>query len=168
MQVAIAPIPTDREEKVAFQLPERCDISIQHFSLQGGLPAGHRLALNPANGTLSYLVWDGMQVHMVLQQQFTNSELSLLLPLLESYPYYCPYEIMYARFYNGTVTDEELAQARRHLRKAMERGTWEQEMKPVRNVLSRTRAKLQHFGYTISSILETGYIVRAVRGKVLV
>jgi len=160
MQVAIAPTPTDREEKVAFQLPEQCDRSIQHFSLQGGLPDGHRLALNPTNGTLSYLAWDGRQVHLILQQQFTNSELSLLLPLLESYPHYCPYEIMYARFYNGTITDVEIAQTRRHLRTAMQRGTWEQEMKPVRNVLSRTRAKLHHFGYTISSILETGYIVR--------
>ena len=160
MQVAIASTPTEREETVAFQLPEQYDVSIQHFSLQGGLPDGHRLALNPTNGTLSYLAWDGEQVHLVLQQQFTNSELSLLLPLLESYPHYCPYEIMYARFYNGTVTDAEIAQTRRHLRIAMQRGTWEQEMKPVRNVLSRTRAKLQHFGYTISSILETGYIVR--------
>ncbi len=166
MQVAIA--PTEREEQVAYQLPEQRDVSIQHFSLQGQLPDGHRLALNPANGTLSYLVWDGREVSLVLQQQFTNSELSLLLPLLESYPHYCPYEIMYARFYNGTVTDVEVARVRRHLRKAIERGTWEQEMKPVRNVLSRTRAKLQHFGYTISSILETGYIVRPARGRGLV
>jgi len=166
MQVAIA--PTEREEQVAYQLPERCDDSIQHFSLQGQLPDGHRLALHPSSGTLSYLVWDGREVHMVLQQQFTNSELSLLLPLLESYPYYCPYEVMYARFYNGTVTDVELARTRRHLRAAIERGTWEQEMKPVRNVLSRTRAKLQHFGYTISSILETGYIVRAAPVRRLV
>ena len=148
MQVAIA--PTEREEQVAYQLPEQRDVSIQHFSLQGQLPDGHKLALNPVNGTLSYLVWDGRQVSLALQQQFTNSELSLLLPLLESYPHYCPYEIMYARFYNGTVTDVEVARVRRHLRTAIERGTWEQEMKPVRNVLSRTRAKLQHFGYTIS------------------
>jgi len=151
---------TEREEKVAFQLPEPCDVAIQHFSLQDELPAGHKLALNPTNGTLSYLVWDGTQVHMVLQQQFTSSELSLLVPLLNSYPYYCPYDVMYAHFYNGTITDEEIAQARRHLQNAFKRGSWEQEMKPVRNVLSRTRAKLQHFGYTISSILETGYIVR--------
>lgn len=169
MQAAIA--LTEREEQVAYQLPEQCDVSIlaiQHFSLQGQLPDGHKLALHPANGTLSYLVWDGEQVYMALQQQFTNSELSLLLPLLESYPHYCPYEVMYAHFYNGTVTDIEIARVRRHLRSAIERGTWEQEMKPVRNVLSRTRAKLQHFGYTISSILETGYIVRPARGRGLV
>jgi len=160
MQAATA--LTEREETVVFQLPEQCDVSIQHFSLQGELPAGHRLALNPTNGTLSYLVWDGKQVHLVLQQQFTNSELSLLLPLLESYPYYCPYAVMYAHFYNGIITEKEIAQASRHLQTALVRGSWEQEMKPVRNVLSRTRAKLQHFGYTISSILETGYIVRVV------
>jgi hypothetical protein len=157
MQAATA--LTEREETVVFQLPEQCDI-LQHFSLQEELPAGHRLALNPTNGTLSYLVCDGKQVQLVLQQQFTNSELSLLLPLLESYPYYCPYAVMYAHFYNGIITEKEITQASRHLQTALVRGTWEQEMKPVRNVLSRTRAKLQHFGYTISSILETGYIVR--------
>ena len=151
---------TEREEKVAFQLPEQSDVAIQYFFLQEELSSEHRLALNPASGTLAYLVWDGRQVQMVLQQQFTSSELSLLVPLLKSYPYYCPYDVMYAHFYNGTITEEEIAQARRHLQNAMNRGTWEQEMKPVRNVLSRTRAKLQPFGYTISSILETGYIVR--------
>ncbi len=168
MQAAIATKPAEYQEKVAFQLPEQVEVSIQHFSLRGQLPEGHRLALHPVTGTLSYLVWDGREVQMVLQQQFTNSELSLLVPLLESFPHYCPYEVMYAHFYNGTVTEMEIARVRRHLRNAMERGTWEQEMKPVRNVLSRVRGKLQHFGLTISSILETGYIVRPVRGKGLI
>jgi hypothetical protein len=32
-------------------------------------------------------------------------------------------------------------------------------MRPVRNVLSRTRLKVRSFGIEISSILETGYVL---------
>ena len=35
-------------------------------------------------------------------------------------------------------------------------------MRPVRNVLSRTRLKTRAFGIEISSILETGYILMYV------
>ncbi len=41
----------------------------------------------------------------------------------------------------------------------MYEGIWDQEMRPVRNVLSRTRLKMRTFGFDISSILETGYIL---------
>lgn len=138
------------------------DVHIRPFPLQGVLPPDHNLFLNEDSGTLSYVAGDGLYPQLWLQEQFTVSELSLLVPLLESYPHFCPYELLYASFYNGTVTDEEILVARRRLQRALERGNWEQEMKPVRNVLSRTRLKLQHFGLTISSILETGCIVRVM------
>src|SRR5579859_4198850 len=97
--------------------------SILHYSLQDALPAGHTLALNTELGTLSYIssgeeVFEsqagaapydqsGSKVvpQLLAQQQFTASELSILLPLLDSYPFYCPYEVLYASFYNGEVTE---------------------------------------------------------------
>lgn len=138
------------------------DVHIRPFPLQGALPQNHGLFLNEDRGTLTYLAGNGQSAELWLQEQFTTSELSLLVPLLESYPHFCPYELLYASFYNGIVTDEELLAARRRLQRALDGGNWEQEMKPVRNVLSRTRLKLQHFGLTISSILETGCIVRVM------
>ncbi len=133
---------------------------ILYFTLQNALPEGHALVLNTRLGTLSYLhTLEGKWPRMLVQQQFTNSELSLLRPLLEHFPQYCPHEVMFANFYNGTVTEKSIARARERLQEAMEYGTWDHEMRPVRNVLSRTRLKLKNFGVDILSILETGYML---------
>jgi hypothetical protein len=132
---------------------------ILYFAPGGLLPAGHTLVLNRALGTLSYLSRGIDRPRLVMQQQFTSSELSLLLPLLELYPDYCPYEVMFASFYNGTITDETVELCRQRLYEALEKGTWDQQLRPLRNVLSRTRMKLRPFGIDISSILETGYIL---------
>lgn len=133
---------------------------ILYFHLQGALPEEHTLALNTGLGTLSYLsIDDNLRPRMLAQQQFTHSELSLLRPLLEHYPHYCPHEVMFANFYNGSVTDQAIARARERLQEAMEYGTWDHEMRPIRNVLSRTRLKLKDFGLDVLSILETGYML---------
>lgn len=133
---------------------------IFYFNLQNALPEGHILALNARLGTLSYLhTAEDNWPRMLVQQQFTNSELSLLRPLLESYPQYCPHEVMFANFYNGSVTDKTIARARERLQEALDYGTWDHEMRPVRNVLSRTRLKLKDFGIDVLSILETGYML---------
>lgn len=133
---------------------------ILYFNLQGALPEGHTLVLNTRLGTLSYLhTSEGKWPRMLVQQQFTNSELSLLRPLLEHYPHYCPHEVMFANFYNGSVNEKTIARARERLQEAMDYGTWDHEMRPVRNVLSRTRLKIKDFGMDILSILETGYML---------
>lgn len=130
-----------------------------YFSLEGTLPAGHTLVLNIRLGTLSYLSRGIDRPRLEMQQQFTSSELSLLRPLLELYPHYCPYEVMFASFYNGTITDEMVEQYRQRLYEALEADIWDQQLRPIRNVLSRTRIKLRPFGIDISAILETGYIL---------
>lgn len=133
---------------------------ILYFGLRDALPEGHVLALNTALGTLSYLSLDeDQQPRLLAQQQFTQSELSLLRPLLEHYPHYCPHEVMFANFYNGAITEQTIARARTRLQEAADYGTWDHEMRPVRNVLSRTRLKLKDFGMDILSILETGYML---------
>ena len=132
---------------------------ILHFSLQGLLPVGHTLALNPSLGTLSHIVMNHDRPQMIMEQQFSNSEISVLLPLLESYPYFCPYDVLLASFTYGKVTDAAIERCRQHLQEAQEEGVWDQEMRPMRNVLSRTRFKTRTFGIEISSILETGYIL---------
>lgn len=143
---AISNMPQDNED-------------ILHFSLQGLLPPTHSLALNSTLGTLSYLISHNDSPRMVMQQQFTDSEIRVLLPLLESYPYYCPFEVLLASFTMGILSDENIARCRNRLEAALEEGIWDYEMRPVRNVLSRTRIKTRAFGIEISSILETGYIL---------
>ncbi|GCE16157.1 hypothetical protein [Tengunoibacter tsumagoiensis] len=138
---------------------------VLHFSLQGLLPAGHTLALNTTIGTLSHLTIKQDRPHMLVEQQFTTSEICVLLPLLEAYPYYCPYEILLASFNMGRVSESAVARSRQRLQEALEAGVWDQEMRPVRNVLSRTRLKTRAFGIEISSILETGYILMFMPNK---
>ena len=142
------------------QKQPKSDVQEMLYFAPGGLiPAGHTLVLNRELGTLSHLSKGTDRPRLVMQQQFTSSELSLLLPLLELFPDYCPYEVMFASFYNGTITDETVELSRQRLYEALERGTWDQQLRPLRNVLSRTRMKLRPFGIDISSILETGYIL---------
>lgn len=133
--------------------------TISYFLLDGALPEGQILALNRQLGTLSLLSNGDHRPCLLAQQQFTNSELSLLLPLLELFPHYCPYEVMFASFYNGVVTEAAVERCREQLQEAMEDGVWDQQMRPVRNVLSRIRFKMRSFHIDITSILETGYVL---------
>jgi len=137
------------------------DEDILHFSLEGLLPSEWTLALNVSLGTLSLIADDPSRPHpcMLAEQQFTSSELGVLMPLLRSYPHYCPYEVMLASFNHGHVSDATVERSRQKLYEAQLAGIWDQEMRPVRNVLSRTRLKMRSFGIEISSILETGYVL---------
>ncbi|HEX6482333.1 MAG TPA: hypothetical protein VF043_26110 [Ktedonobacteraceae bacterium] len=139
--------------------------TIRYFSLQDTLPAGHILVLNISSGTLSYLCRDSERARLMMQQQFTFSEMSLLLPLLDSYPHYCPHEVIFAHFYNSNVTEPIIMRYRQRLQDALDAGTWDQEMRPLRNVLSRVRVKLRPFGISITSILETGYMLMLTPSK---
>ena len=139
---------------------KREDDTILHFSLQDALPEGHIFALNTTIGTFSHMAVTNNIPRLVGQQQFTRGELSMLLPLLESYPYYCPYEVLFASFYNNNTGDEQVEKSRCHLQNAINNGQWDQEMRPVRTLLSRTRFKTRALGIDILSILETGYILR--------
>lgn len=154
-----------RKVKTPLSYVQENSEEILHFSLQGLLPAGQTLALNTTLGTLSLLVCEQDRPRMVQEQQFTTSEICVLMPLLESYPYYCPYEVLLASFTSGRVTEVTIARCRQRLLEAQEAGVWDQEMRPVRNVLSRTRLKTRAFGIEISSILETGYILMFTGGR---
>ena len=144
--------------------PEPCE-QIVHYVLSPLLPAGHTLAFNPALGTLALLIYEQEEPRLVAEQQFTPSEVCVLRPLLVSYPHHCPYEVLHASFNSSPdepvidLTDKVVARSRKRLEMALDRGTWEEEMRPVRNVLSRTRLKLNQMHIDVKSILETGCIL---------
>ncbi|TMD44692.1 MAG: hypothetical protein E6I93_17890 [Chloroflexi bacterium] len=146
---------------------QHTDEEILHYSLEELLPAGQTLALNVLLGTLSLIAYDIEMPYprMMAEQQFTLSELSLLLPLLNSHPHYCPYEVLLASFNHRTVSDATIERCRRQLHEAQLEGVWDQEMRPVRNVLSRTRLKMRTFGIEIASILETGYVLMRLSAR---
>jgi hypothetical protein len=145
---------------VMYEMPQS-DEEILHYTMEELLPTGHTLAMNVLLGTLSLIANDSNLPYprMVAEQQFTMSELSLLLPLLNSHPHYCPYEVLLASFNHRMITEATIERSRKRLQEAQDEGVWDQEMRPVRNVLSRTRLKMRSFGVEIASILETGYVL---------
>ena len=135
------------------------DKEVVYFSLHGLVLPEHTLAFNTVLGTLSDIFICQNMPQMTTQRQFASSEISLLLPLLDSYPYFCPYESLYAHFTYGKVTESIIERCRKHLQEAVDEGVWDQEMRAMRNVLSRTRFKTRAFSIEISAILDTGYIL---------
>jgi len=131
------------------------------FALPGALPEGHVLVLNthPYSLTTFVLTQLSAQVHgLVAQEVLTELEMYVLVALLEDYPHYCPYEVLQA-----AITDEVLSHARASVHRAIEDKTLDSSMKPVRNILSRCRAKLHTFHMDIRSIHGEGYILTALR-----
>jgi hypothetical protein len=131
------------------------------FSLPTVLPEGHVLVLNTHPYSLSTFVLTQLSAEMhglVAQEVLTELEMYVLLALLEAYPQYSPYEELRA-----AITDEVVSQARTIVYRAAEHKTLNRSMKPVRNVLSRCRAKLHVFGIDIRSIHAEGYILTASR-----
>lgn len=152
---------TPRKVKTSVYHVQSADDGILHFTLDNVLPESHTLALNLSLGTLSLIAnsSDNSYPLLLTEQQFTTSELCVLIPLLNRYPHYCPYEVLLASFYNGNTNETTIENSRNRLNEAQLEGIWDQEMRPVRNVLSRARLKMRSFSIEISSILETGYVL---------
>src|SRR5258707_5577196 len=133
----------------------------RYFRLPGILPEVHVLVLNTHPYSLSTFVLTQLsgEVHgLVAQEVLTELEMYVLIALLDSYPQYCPYEVLRA-----AITDEVISHARVTVHQAVEHRTLNRSMKPIRNILSRCRAKLQAFGIEIRSIHAEGYILTALR-----
>ena len=133
------------------------------FTLPSVLPEGHVLVLNTHAYSLSTYVLTELSAErhgLVAQEVLTELEMYVLLALLEAYPQYCPYEVL-----RTAITDEVLSRARTTVHRAVEHKTLNRSMKPIRNILSRCRAKLHAFGIDVRSIHSEGYILTALRTK---
>jgi hypothetical protein len=126
---------------------------ISHLSLHGLLSPGYTLALNQETRTIS-LLSDGPL--LVTEQQFSDNEMRLIVPILESFPHFCPYEVLLAHLTSNTVTPVIISRCRQRLEEAQMNGTWQQELRPVRRALSSLRGKLNAFNLSISNIRERG------------
>lgn len=137
-------------------------VGMKYYSLSNLLPTSHVLVLNRELGTLLQLTADAAGPRLIAEQQFTYSELRVLVPLMSIYPDYCPDEVLLANFNSEQVTEQIIEQCRHRLDMQT---SWDAEMRPLRNVLSRTRLKLQAFGINILPIQETGYMLMRLRRK---
>jgi hypothetical protein len=130
-----------------------------HLHLEQVLPDGVVFAVHRDLGFAAILTCAEQQPQMKAAQFFPPSEMATLLPLLLSYPAYCPNEYLLASFSGGT-TETDIQRARTRLLRAKERGEWDMMMRPMRNALSRVRHKLNTLQIDVRSIFETGYLLR--------
>lgn len=145
-----------------YPMTQQQENAIVYFTLETLLPECHALAVNFALGTLCLLAPSNCEQPyplLLAEQQFTTNELCVLLPLLQHSPHYCPYEVLLASFYHGNTDETAIERSRTRLNEALVAGIWDQEMRPLRNILSRTRLKMRGFSLEIASIFETGYVL---------
>lgn len=125
------------------------------FPLPGLLLTEHRLVLNTSSHVLStYILTELSPEGVVAQQVVTEHEMYALVALLETYPDYCPYEVLLA-----AITDVMIEQARQTLHQAIEYKMLDHELKPLRKLISQCRAKLSLFHLDIRSLHEMGYVL---------
>jgi len=126
---------------------------IFHFSPQGLLPPGRTLAINLETRTMS-LLSDGPT--LIAERQLSANEMHLLVPILDYFPHYCPYEVFLSYLSTKVVTEASIERCRQRLKEAQARGRWEQELRPVRRALSSLRTKLYRLDLGISNVRERG------------
>ena len=126
---------------------------ISHLSLQGLLPEGQTLVINLETRTIS-LLSNGPT--LLVGQQLSANEMHLLVPMLDYFPHYCPYEVFLSYLSTKVVTEASIERCRQRLQEAHACGRWQQELRPVRRALSSLRNKLYRLDLGISNIRERG------------
>ncbi len=115
--------------------------------------AGHVLILNAGDHVLTELSLEPCAI--VAQQVLSETDIDLLLPLLESYPTYAPHALLLS-----ATNGEPLDQAASRINDALEHRQLNMVTKPVRQGLARIRMKLAPFGLVIQARPGLGYELR--------
>jgi hypothetical protein len=131
--------------------------AILHARLPGLLSTGRVLALHRS---LSLLVCLGCEQGEPLLQcvaPLTLEEARALLPLLQSYPAYAPYALVWAGMEGIPVAE---AQEQVHVAQSQGEPVWTAFMQPVRILLSGLRRTLHRCDLDIVAVLQKGYLLR--------
>jgi hypothetical protein len=126
---------------------------ITHFSPEGLIPIGQTFVINFETRTISLLSHGPT---LIVEQQLSANEMRLLVPILEFYPHYCPYEVLLTHITTNTITATSISRSRQRLQQAQACGQWQQELRPVRRALSSLRCKLHRLDLGISNVRERG------------
>ena len=138
------------------------ELKIIHFPLPGLLQEGLILALGIETRTLSLLAGGPLVLNQV---QLSDTELLIIKPIFETFPHYCPYEVLLTSVTSPTITQAAVARCRLRLQEAQNSGKWTQELRPIRRALSSLRGKLHDFNLEISTIRERGCSVTSLRAR---
>ncbi len=122
------------------------------LTLEGLFPANQTLVVNPTKRTvILFSHTPGRKPQVVAQHQFSPNGMRVLVPLLQAYPHYCPYDVLLASL--GSMSLDE---ARRQMQ-----DFWEIAIRPVRRAITGLKGGLRDFGLQVRSIWSAGYLVEA-------
>jgi hypothetical protein len=146
----------------SINLPKKeSEESIVYFSLPNLVQGSHRLIVHKEKRTLSLISGDDDGPNLIQQERLSDSELQVIVPILRGFPHYCPYEVLLASIFSRTTIESTVTNWRLRLLEAHDKGTWKEEIRPLRRVLSSLRRKLYTFGLEISTIREKGCSITA-------
>jgi hypothetical protein len=151
-----------KTQDIQIKQHNKVETRISHLSLQGLLPIGQMLVLNFETRTISLLSNGPI---LIVEQQLSANEIHLIVPILESFPHYCPYEVLLSHITTNTVTEASIDRCRQRLQEAQARGRCQQELRPIRRALSSLRSKLLRFDLGISNIRERGCSLTSLTAK---
>lgn len=115
------------------------------------LPAGTALILNTSLGVMTLVRQEDGE--FLQQQLFSPSEMYLVEVLFKEYPDYCPYEVALS-----VMTGQSVEACRQRIYDAQEQtGSADYVLRPIRNVMGRTREKLHLFGVDVHAQINFGY-----------
>ncbi|HYU71269.1 MAG TPA: hypothetical protein VEL31_01195 [Ktedonobacteraceae bacterium] len=154
-----------KTQPVRLKQQKESEVSISHFSPLNLLPPGHTLVLNLKTRTLSLLCEGPVQI---MEQQLSVNEIRVIVPILETFPHCCPYEVLLSNIALNTVSPVVVTRCRQRLQEAMKLGTWQQELRPIRRALSSLRNKLDSFDLEISTVRERGCSLTNLTGSRLI
>ena len=126
------------------------DEGLLHFSFPGLLPDDSTLMVNSAKRTVILLYNEARGRARVVTQQFSPNGMRILVPLLQAYPDYCPYDVLLSSLFPLS-----LEEGRKHLQEA-----WAATIRPVRRAIGSIMAGLAAFGLKVHSIRGLGYILK--------
>jgi hypothetical protein len=126
---------------------------LPHLTLDGLLPAHQILVVNPSirTATLISHAPDG-ETQVIAQQHFSPNGMLILVPLLQSYPYYCPYEVLLASLFSLSLDE-----ARQQLQDIRDIA-----IRSIRRAIGSLIAGLRALGLQVRSIRNAGYLVEAL------
>src|SRR5579872_4157058 len=138
-------------------MDEPRDDDIVHVRLPGLLPAGRVLALHRSLSLLLCLACEQGEPLLQCVMQLTPEEVRALIPLLQSYPAYVPYALVWAGVEGIPVAE---AQEQVHAAQSQGEQAWAAFIQPVRSLLGGLRRTLHLCDLDIVAVLQKGYLLR--------
>jgi hypothetical protein len=132
---------------------------------EGLLSASQSLVIDPLHDMALLIDWEARQ--LVSACTFFEEELLLLLPILRAWPGFVPYGRLLALLEAGTplVEHEREAELTRQYRLAVDSGTHDTLLAPLRAQLAESQQKLGVFGLKLIAVYQEGLVLAQARPK---